>query len=198
VNYKKFEPSKELAAFIECYFVWEGQAHNELKVQTPPNCKGAIVFNYADPTWAIHNSSPAKLVPVSFICGQFTSNFYRILKGSIGMFGIVFQPTAIHNFFGLRMSNLVNSRMPLELLIGDKANEMLTAIKVGSEAERIQLTEQFLLQRIAEAKSRCSIIDEVADYIDERKGLITIDELVEKFKISRRYLENLRKSWRIT
>jgi methylphosphotriester-DNA--protein-cysteine methyltransferase len=49
--------------------------------------------------------------------------------------------------------------------------------------------EQFLLQRISEARARLSIIDEVATFIDEKKGLVTVDQLAEKFKISRRYLE---------
>lgn len=189
MNYRKIVPSKPLTAFVECYFAWEGEAIEELEVQTPPNCKGAIVFNHGDPTWAKQNSSEPALVPDSFICGQFTSNFQRILKGKIGMIGVVFKPTAIHNFFGLRMSNLVNNRMPLDLLIGKEAPEMLEKIKMSNENDRVQLLEQFLLKRMGEAKTRLSIIDEVADHIDEKKGLVTVDQLAEKFKISRRYLE---------
>lgn len=189
LRYQKYPCRPELAPFVECYFVWEGSAPEELIIQTPPNCKGAIVFNYGDPARAQHHDADPIPVPDAFACGQFTANFQRILHGTIGMTGIVFKPTGIHNFFGTRMSSLVNSRMPLELLIGDEATALISGIKTGGESERISLLERFLLNHLTAAKSRLSIIDEVADYLDEKKGLVAVDEVAGKFKVSTRYLE---------
>src|SRR5687768_2311109 len=132
MRYLKFKPAELLTQFIECYFIWEGEAHEQIEVQSPPNCFGAIVFNYGDPTWAYQNSSDLLAVPDSFICGLFTSNFRRVLRGKIGMAGIVFKPTSIHNIFGVRMSTLVNSRMPLDLLIGLDAEKLSESIRQQS------------------------------------------------------------------
>jgi hypothetical protein len=49
MRYQKYKPSAELLPFVECYFVWEGEAKEKLDVQSPPNCFSAMVFNYADP-----------------------------------------------------------------------------------------------------------------------------------------------------
>ena len=105
------------------------------------------------------------------------------------MFGIVFKPTAIHNFFGLRMSMLVDTRMPLESLIGSHSNKLMSKLKTRTAEGRVQLLDEFLLGKVDQAKARLSIVDEAVDFIDCKKGLVTIDEVAEKFGISRRYLE---------
>lgn len=190
MRYQKFKPDKSLSSFIECYFIWEGEAKQQIEVQSPPNCFCAIVFNYGDPTWVYQNSKEIFSVPNAFICGLFTSNYHRVLKNKIGMAGIVFKATAIHSFFGIRMSSLVNSRMPLDLLLGDQATEILTAIMCESTDEgRIKILENFVLSYVEEAKKKRSIIDEAIDFIDKHKGSISVEEVASKFKVSRRYLE---------
>jgi AraC-like DNA-binding protein len=190
MRYQKFQPAQSLKSFVECYFVWEGEVKEKTDVQSPPNCFGAIVFNYGDSNWAYQNSTALSTVPDAFVCGLFTSNYHRVLNGKIGMIGIVFKATALHNFFGLRMSNLVNSRMPLDLLIGLEAFSLLDMIKKGNtDEDRIKRLEDFVLLRLSEAKKKLSIIDEACDYIDLKGGLVSVDEVATHLKISRRYLE---------
>lgn len=190
MRYQKFAPAPALRSFIECYFVWEGEVMEKTEVQSPPYCFGAIVFNYADPTWAYQHLDSPTLVPDAFVCGLFTSNYHRVLKGKIGMAGIVFKPTALHNFFALRMSHLVNSRMPLNLLIGDDADSLLISIKKElNDENRVKHLEDFTLLHLEGAKKRLSIIDEAVEYIDQNKGAILVNEVASHLKISRRYLE---------
>jgi methylphosphotriester-DNA--protein-cysteine methyltransferase len=190
MRYQKFKPDPILAPFIECYFIWEGEAQERLEVQSPPNCFCAIVFNYGDPTWAYQNSTEILPVPDAFICGLFTSNYHRILKGKIGMAGIVFKATAVHSFFGIRMSSLVNSRMPLDLLLGTEAERLSAAIRACSSDEgRVQILETFVSDHLEEAKKKISMMDDVVEFIDAHKGCVSVEEVASKFKVSRRYLE---------
>lgn len=190
MRYKKFSPASELKPLVECYFIWEGNAREKTDVQSPPNCFDAIVFNYADPTWAYQHSTEICLVPDAFICGLFTSNYHRVLKGKIGMAGIVLKPTAVHNIFGTRMSTLVNNRMPLELILGDRVLHLQQIIcDANGDEERIKILEQLLLEVSADYKTRISVIDEVVEVIDQHKGSITVDDLATRFGVSRRYLE---------
>ncbi len=190
MRYLKFKPAEPITQFIECYFIWEGEATEQIDVQSPPNGFGAIVFNYGDPTWASQNSSDLLAVPDSFICGLFTSNYRRVMKGKIGMAGIVFKTTSIYNIFGIRMSTLVNSRMPLDLLIGENAFNLSESIRLETTDDaRIKILEAFLLPRISEAKKKLSLIDECVDFINSNNGSVSVDEVASKFKISRRYLE---------
>jgi len=190
MRYTKFTPTASLQPFIECYFIWEGEVTERTEVQSPPNSYGAIVFNCVSPTWAFQHSTPVTKVPDAFVCGLFTSNYHRILQGKISMAGIVFKPSAIHNFFGVRMSSLVNSRMPLNLLIGNEAELLLQQLKERTEDNhRVQLLESFLLPRLHEAKKHLSKIDDAIEYIDKKGGVVTVDEVAHQLKISRRYLE---------
>lgn len=190
MRYQKFPPSEPLRPFVECYFIWEGAAPERLDVQTPPSGKGAIVINYGDPTWAWQHESQLVDVPDNFVCGQFLTNFHRMLHGNIGMAGIVFKPTGIHNFFGTRMSNLVNTRMPLKMLIGDTHVALVENVKNSNQdADRVAHLEAFLLAYLPAATQRLTIIDDVVDYIDSKKGVSTVEEVATHFGISKRYLE---------
>lgn len=190
MHYQKFAPSPVLAPFVECFYVWEGEAKERLEVQSPPINFGAIVFNYGDPSWVTQHSPTEIPVPESFICGISTSNYQRILLGRIGMFGIVFKLSSIYNFFGLRMSTLVNNRMPLELLLTDDDARLPGKIKNAADVDaRIKLSEEFLLPRVQAARANLTIIDEAHAWIDEKNGAVTVEEVSVKFGISKRYLE---------
>jgi AraC-like DNA-binding protein len=190
MDYRKFEPCSKLKPFLECYFIWEGEAKESLDVQSPPNGFNAMVFNYRDLNEAYQNNGARMLVPKAFVSGQFTANYHLVLKGKIGMVGVVFRPSSLHNFFGLRMSLLVNSRMALELLLPDKAESLWASVKVGKTNEdRIKIVQELLLSLLPTAKAQLSIIDEAVELIDHHKGSISVETVAEQLKISRRYLE---------
>jgi AraC-like DNA-binding protein len=190
MRYQKFPPSEELKPFVECYFIWEGETKEPLDVQSPPNSFAAMVFNYGDQYEAYQNSTAKTAVPKAFVCGLFTSNYHLVLKGKIGMAGIVFRPSALHNFFGIRMSQLVNSRMPLELLLQARAQSLWINVNAAlNDKERIKILEEFAHSHLPEAKTKLSIIDESLELIDHHKGSISVEAVANQLKISRRYLE---------
>ncbi len=190
MRYQKFPPSDELKPFVECYFIWEGEAKESLDVQSPPNSFNAMVFNYGDPYESYQSSTSRIPVPKAFVCGPFTSNYHLVLKGKIGMSGIVFRSSALHNFFGIRMSQLVNSRMALELLLPGKAESLWTSVKAAAtDEDRVKILEDLLLPLLPETKAQLSVIDEAVEIIDQHKGSISVETVAEQLKISRRYLE---------
>lgn len=190
MRYQKFPPSAELNPFVECYFVWEGEAGESLDVQSPPNSFNAIVVNYSTVYDAYQNSPTRTPVPKAFACGLFTSNYHLVLNGKIGMTGIVLRATALHDFFGVRMSTLVNNRMPLQLLLPDKAETLWNNIKAAStDDERIKILEKFILTFLPAAKARRSIIDEAVQLMDQHHGCISVEMVATQLKVSKRYLE---------
>ncbi len=190
MEYKKIQPDKALAGWLECYYEWTGMADSETVVQSPPTARTAIVFNLGAPTSASHGEGEKIAVPMAFVCGQFTSNYRLTLNGRIHMIGIVFRAWSIHDFFGVRMSMLVNNRMDLSLLLGDLAaamHEQLTKSKTTEE--RVSILEKFLLERLPAAQKKLNVIDDAVAFIDDKRGVITVQEVAEKFNISKRYLE---------
>src|SRR5262245_54773908 len=129
MRYQKLPPAAALSAIVECYFAWEGDAGEGLKVQSPPNSFTSITFNYESEYFASQSGSATVQVPRAFVSGQFTSNYSLELKGKIGMVGIVLKPCSLYNIFGIRMSQLVNSRAPLTFLPGVPESILWSAIK---------------------------------------------------------------------
>jgi len=190
MRYQKFKPADTLRAFVECYFIWEGEAAESLQVQSPPNSYSSIVFNYADLYKAFQHNDEPVVVPRAFVSGQFTSNYTLLLQGKIGIAGVVLRPSALYNFFGVRMSQLVNARVSLSFLPGLPEDILWTAVKHQSSDEgRIKVLEELMLSYVTVAKSNLTIIDEAIDYIDTCKGCVSVEAVASHLKISRRYLE---------
>lgn len=190
MRYQKFQPAASLQSFIECYFVWKGDAAAGMSVQSPPNSFCSIVFNYGDSYLATQQNTIPVQVPRAFVSGQFTSNYTLELKGTISMAGIVLKPCTIHNFFAVRMSELVNSRVPLSFLPGLPEDILWSAVKGQATDEgRIKILEELMLSYLNVGKSNLSIIDEAVDYIDSCKGCVSVEAVAVQLKISRRYLE---------
>jgi AraC-like DNA-binding protein len=190
MHYQKFKPCQELQPFVECHFSWKGLAEKELDVQSPPNSFCAIVFNCSDLYQSYQHNTARMAVPKAFACGPFTSNYHLVLKGEISMVGIVLKAASLHNFFGLRMSELVNSRMALEYILPEETDLIMTTLKRNPTDEaKIKVLEDFLLTRLTDAKARLSIIDEAVELIDQNQGCITVETVAQQLKISKRYLE---------
>jgi AraC-like DNA-binding protein len=190
MRYQKLPPAPTLNALVECYFAWEGDAGEGLKVQSPPNCFTSITFNYESQYFASQNGSIPVQVPRAFVSGQFTSNYTLELRGKIGMVGIVLKPCSLFNIFGVRMSQLVNSRVPLSFLPGLPEAILWSAVKDQVAVEgRIRILEELMLSYVNVATTNASIIDEAVDFIDSCRGCISVEEVASHLKISRRYLE---------
>jgi AraC-like DNA-binding protein len=190
MRYQKFQASSELRPFVECYYIWEGQATDGIEVQSPPNSFSSIVFNYGDLYKSSQYNNASVSVPRAFVSGQFTSNYTLFLRGRIGMAGIVLKPSALHNFFGVRMSSLVNARAPLSFLPGLPEEILWSAVNGQFTDEgRIKVLEGLMLSYVATGKANLTIIDEAIDYIDLCKGCVSVETVATHLKISRRYLE---------
>ena len=88
------------------------------------------------------------------------------------------------------MVSMVNRRLALVDFLGESGSKTLQEIKSApSTEERIEISENFLRTYLETVKKNLSIIDEAIDFIDQKNGMLTIEEVLSQFKISRRYLE---------
>jgi len=190
VLYKKFLPIAELSPYVECIFIWERNSLEQLLVQSPPSGFNALIFNYADPYQAYQNENKKEKVPLAFVSGQFTANYHLEIQGKIGIIGAVMKASSIYNIFGLKMTSLVNKRLALQDFLEEKTDEIQNKIKkAGNAEERVQILEVFLKTHLETVPSRLSIIDDTISFIDQNNGMVTIEEVLTKFNISRSYLE---------
>ncbi|HLO81953.1 MAG TPA: helix-turn-helix domain-containing protein [Chitinophagaceae bacterium] len=191
--YQKFSPSKELAPFVECYFVWENDdmPPQPMVVESPPNGFCSIVFNYADP-FHITNTKYVKLdVPKQFIAGQSIYTYSLTLPGRIGMAGIVFRPAALASIFGLPMYEFVEERTDLYKIFRKEVVDQYVALigKGSGPEDRARILEDFLMEQLKVSSPKPDRIDESANQIVELNGMVNISELVKQSFMSRRTFE---------
>lgn len=190
VLYTKFKTDPLLVPFVECYYHWEGNAAEPVTVQSPPNGYCGLVFNLGAPYSSSLASGTLTPVPRAFVSGQFTSNYQLHLHGNISIVGAVLRPATVHNFFGVRMSHLVNTRASIDFLRGIDVDEIFKEVEHAETVNaKVAVLERLFLKALPGAKVNLSIIDEAIDHIDNCKGCTTVDAVATQLRISRRYLE---------
>lgn len=190
--YRKIEPPIHMKTFIECFYIWETSLLHPLKVESPPNGFGSMVFNYGTP-YKISNFKfeAPKFVPQCFLTGQATRNYELSLFGTIGMIGIVFRPAGLGTLFNLPLAELTDERINLYDILDRKMVETIAEriMESKSHAERIQVLIQFLNQQLMLNENRIDNIDFAANYIVNKKGIINVNTLMNDLYMSRRQFE---------
>ena len=114
--YKKFSPSPELAAFVECYFIWdsENELVKDLMVESPHNGYCSIVFNCGDGYYLQNKKYERLQVPQQFVSGQSIYSYKLFLNGKISIAGIVLKPAALATLFELPTYEYTEERVDLK------------------------------------------------------------------------------------
>jgi AraC-like DNA-binding protein len=191
--YLKFEPFKTLAPFVECYFMWESldEPVKNLIVESPPTGYCSIVFNNGDP-YFLENKKYEKLpVPKQFVSGQSIYSYKLFLDGNVSIAGIVFKPAGLATLFNLPVYEYTEERIDLNKIFHPATVERI-AIKLRetSEAkEKAKLLEAFLLEQFEKNKPKPDFIDQAANLIIEKNGMLHINDLLENIYMSRRNFE---------
>jgi len=189
--YKKFTPPKHLQPYVECFYVWEVEAHQPFFVESPPSAFGSMVFNYGAPYSVQNTKYNLNVVPQSFIAGQATRSYKLNLSGKIGMVGIVFRPTAMSTLFNLPIAELTDERIGMnDILKGSEIKDLQDKIvEAANNQERISLLMQFITIRLMKNESRFDRIDFVANKIVDAKGIINVGDFSNDLFMCRRQFE---------
>ena len=191
--YRKYRPSELLNPFIECYFVWdsEGPMEEAITIESPPNGFCSIVFNYGD-SYYLQNKKYEKMqVPKQFVSGQSIYSYKLFLHGTIGITGIVFKPAALATIFQLPIYEYTEERIDLykvfkKNVVDHYVNEISSAT---GEEQRIKLLEEFIMKQYQLQKPNPDYIDEAANLIVEKNGLLQVTDLLKNSFMSRRSFE---------
>jgi AraC-like DNA-binding protein len=190
--YNKIQPSAKLAPFIKCYYQWEhtlaqGQS---LTIQSPPSGYEALVFNYDHPYSISRGNNEKVAVPTFFYSGQNTTNYQLSLINTVGMFGVVFQPSAFSTLFRVSVKDTADQRIAIDDILGNEGKQLANQIlEAGTTALRVQIIESFLLQKLWLSKLHVTVADSAARLIHDRNGMVSVQELLDEIGSSRRPLE---------
>lgn len=191
--YQKFGAADVLSPFVECYFVWEseGPLAEELVVESPPTGFCSVVINYGNP-YVLHNKKYDKLtVPEQFIAGQALYSYKLFLQGAVGTAGVVFKPAALATFFGLNGFEFTEERVDLFTALPHAyIRHYVKQVKgAGDARQRARLLEEMLLHHFRLHRPEPDYVDNAANRIVEKNGLLNVQDLVKESCTSRRTFE---------
>ena len=190
--YQKFKPSDILQPFVECYFIWESSdpIEEEIMVESPPNGFCSIVFNSGD-SYFLQNKKYERLaVPQQFIAGQSIYSYKLFLHGNISIAGIVFKPAALATLYDLPTYEYTEERITLlQVFKKNIIEEFTQKISVADVSGKAKLLEEFVMQQYRLSKPEPDYIDQAANSIVEKNGMLNMNEILENVFMSRRNFE---------
>lgn len=184
------EPAQDLSTLVKCYWTLEApkEATPEKNTIVPDGCM-KMIFHYGAPYRHYDKNGDSELLPRSFVIGQLTQPYEVEPTGATGTFFVCFHPNGFLPFASLPIKDMENTAVPLDKLFGEDgavvAQQILTA---SSTAERITIIEAFLLRRLIDTEAYDRIVTSTVETILTANGQLSVNELSEKNKVSRRQL----------
>jgi AraC-like DNA-binding protein len=174
-------PSPELACFVARYWVvrWDLRGQPAyVQERIPHPCVNLVI-------------EPGK----SAIYGVETGRSTQTLAGKGQVFGVKFRPGAFYPFFKRPVAELNDRSLPLAALFGVESAAFATAmvglLEEADEAALVALAEAFLRPRLPAWDETVAEINRIVDAIVADRTVVKVDDLVERFAMSKRTLQRL-------
>ena len=130
----------------------------------------------------------------SRLVGVCTGRFSYVLDGTGRIFGLRFRPGAFHSYIALSASAFTDSTIPLQDVFGGDGTALEAAIMSIDPAEEcglIAVVEDFLRSRRPAPDEASALVANIMDTVVADRGVRRVEDLVERFHVSRRTLQRL-------
>jgi len=192
MNYQTFQPHPDLESLISCYWTLEVPADNDSQKQriVPDGCI-EMAFILGDDIKRYTSEDEFILQPRAMVLGQTIEPFYIEPTGYVNTFAIRFYPYGFANFVAMPIKNLANKETSIELLFGEKNGKKLEQkiIEATNSSERIEIIENFLLDKLNEKTTIDNIVKTTIDALLATNGSASISTILKEDLSKRRQLE---------
>ena len=192
MNYQTFQPSSDLEPLISCYWTLEIPAQPDTQKQRIiPDGTIEMAFILGDNIKRYTTEDNYIIQPRAMVLGQTIEPFYIQPTGYVNTFAIRFYPYGFANFVSIPIKNLANKETPIDLLFGEKvANELeRKIIEAINSSERIEIIENFLLDKLNEEITINNIVKTTVDALLATNGSTSISTILKEDVSKRRQLE---------
>jgi AraC-like DNA-binding protein len=187
---KIFEPNSELTEFVKCYWTLESDKENTPTKNTiVPDGTMKLIFHYGD-TYRHHpQKGDSIILPKCFLIGQLTKPYVVEPLGVTGSFVVRFQPNGFLPFATIPIKEMENTAVPLDKLFGEEGTEIgEKMLNANTTAERIELIETFLFNRLSDKQIIDNIVKSTVDTILNANGHFSVNKFSLHNNINRRQL----------
>lgn len=151
----------------------------------------SITYIFGENQFGVQGDSKMPLKDLT-ISGQFYGGYNFVVDNSGYSFGFSLKPTSLYKILNTDISKFTNKHIPLEKLnknIFDKINPIF--LKYKDDTPKL-INSIYTIFNTLDCKEHKNLIymDKAIDFIIEKEGLITVDELLKTVPFSRKSLEN--------
>ena len=188
---KTARPRPELRPFVRTFAQRDIDRSDAVVNESVPAILEQILsFELGERVDIFHADGRHQVSSVSALCGT-QSRFaaHMSLAPGTHSFGIFFQPAGFWYLFGVPMFEVTNSAEEAEAVLGAAIRKLWNRLgELSTFEDRIQITEEFLLQRISRVSNHNKVAA-AADYVLQRHGAMRMTELAERANLGLRQFE---------
>lgn len=184
-------PRVELSEFVLTYGQREIQCAGAGFSQTGGSClEQGISFQLDGKTILDYPDGRRRVAPKAYVFGGLTSPCAGFsFSGHVLAFGVFLKPLSLWQLFRIPSDILVNKDYDAEDLLGREALDLWSKLaECSTFPQRIRAMEEYLLPFALRARGR-TLIMKTAQYMQDRKGTIRIDEIAHHAALSMRQYE---------
>lgn len=143
------------------------------------------MINYKTPCQSYLGNGRWESQPHAFVAGQYREKFLTRFCDEVGMAGVAFFPTALSHLLQIPLSKITDQRVDLELILGQSVRELRQKIgEASTPRQKVQLLENFLLERLYQVDYKPGVLDKVVDHIIEHSGMVSVSQLADQAALS--------------
>ena len=184
-----FSPPETLSPYIAFYGIWDvAEGFREPYLSPPLGLCGIII--------CLNDFINARLNGNLFMkdkycaTGQVTTPMSGEVVGRNKIIMVFIHPCGLHQLFGINMSSLTNTSMPLTELLGEEeCNQLIEKLNYAADSEKvIQILNNFFLLQLPVFEIAPKVAQAV-EYINQNKGNVSVKEIEANCYITSRSLE---------
>jgi AraC-like DNA-binding protein len=185
--YQTFKPPESLTEFVRFFWVFESDitANNPFEHLSTASVYSKMAFQYQG-GMELQQSGNETLFTSGFQAQ--TNQYYPLLaKQKAGVFGVYFYPYTLPLLFSIPAHEITNHTIEISILLGNQGKELEEkVVSAKSTKERLCIVSSFLEKQIAQLRISNSGIIATIQHIISQRGVVNVDDLVERNFLSQR------------
>lgn len=154
---------------------------------------GLVDISFYEGTKPSSSDERKPISEYSVVTGQSKKYYDLTLRGKLTVFSVYFYPHTLSLFIDLPLNEINDYSIPLKYLVSDASILEEQIISANSFMEKVNITESFLLTRLAQHKSNIQFqrISHAISMINKTQGNLSIDWLASETCLSRKQFERI-------
>jgi AraC-like DNA-binding protein len=197
IVHRLYIPAPPLAAFVRCFWYWEGAPRPHARERLMPNGEAALVINLREEEMRLYEADHLDRYTscgVAGLTGPRTGCFAIDTASQDRVIGIEFQPGGTFPFFREPASEIANQSAPLDCLWGAAAGEVREQLLAAPYVDAMFLIlERTLLRQRVRPLDPHPAIGFARAHICRAPHIATVASVVNRIGLSqRRFIELFR------